>query len=47
MNCDRKWDHCPFAAEDIGPRREYAGQIWERDGAEAESDRVKKFKILL
>ena len=20
-NCDRKWDHCPSAAEDIGPRR--------------------------
>ena len=26
-NCDRKWDHCPSAAEDIGPRREYAGRI--------------------
>ena len=27
LNCDRKWDHCPSAAEDIGPRREYAGRI--------------------
>ena len=26
-NCDRKWDHCPYAAEDIDPRREYAGRI--------------------
>ena len=26
-NCDRKWDHCPSAAEDIGPRRAYAGRI--------------------
>ena len=25
-NCDRKWYHCPSAAEDIGPRREYAGR---------------------
>ena len=29
-NCDRKWDHCPSAAEDIGPRREYAGRIWAK-----------------
>ena len=27
-NCNRKWDHCPSAAEDIGPRREYTGRIW-------------------
>ena len=26
-NCDRKWDHCPSAAEDLGPRREYAKRI--------------------
>ena len=26
-NCDRKWDHCPSAAEDLGPRREYAARI--------------------
>ena len=26
-NCDRKWDHCPSAAEDIGLRREYAEWI--------------------
>ena len=26
-NCNRKWDHCPSAAEDLGPRREYAGRI--------------------
>ena len=26
-NCNRKWDHCPSAAEDIGRRREYAGRI--------------------
>ena len=25
--CDRKWDHCTSAAEDLGPRREYAGRI--------------------
>ena len=29
-NCGRKWDHCPSAAEDIGPRREYAGRIWAK-----------------
>ena len=29
-NCDRKWDHCSSAAEDIGPRREYAWQIWAK-----------------
>ena len=29
-NCNRKWDHCPSAAEDIGPRREYAGRIWAK-----------------
>ena len=29
-NCDRKWDHCPSAAEDIGPRREYEGRIWTK-----------------
>ena len=29
-NCGRKWDHCPSVAEDIGPRREYAGRIWEK-----------------
>ena len=29
-NCDRKWDHCPSVAEDIGPRREYAGRIQEK-----------------
>ena len=22
-NCDRKWDHCPSTAEDLGPRQEY------------------------
>ena len=27
LNCDHKWDHCPSAAEDIGPRQEYAGRI--------------------
>ena len=27
LNCNRKWDHCPSAAVDIGPRREYAKQI--------------------
>ena len=27
-NFDCKCDHCSFAAEDIGPRREYAGRIW-------------------
>ena len=26
-NCDCKWDHCPSAAEDLGPRREYAKRI--------------------
>ena len=26
-NCDRKWDHCPSAAEDLGPRQEYAKRI--------------------
>ena len=25
--CDRKWDHCPSAAEYLGPRREYAKRI--------------------
>ena len=30
LNCNRKWDHCPSAAEDIGPRREYAGRIWSK-----------------
>ena len=29
-NCERKWDHCPSAAEDLGPRREYAGRIWAK-----------------
>ena len=29
-NCDLKWDHCPSVAEDIGPRREYAGRIWAK-----------------
>ena len=29
-NCDRKWDHCPSAPEDIGPRLEYAGRIQEK-----------------
>ena len=29
-NCDQKWDHCPSAAEDIGPRQEYAGRIWAK-----------------
>ena len=26
-NCDRKCDHCPSAAEDLGPRHEYSGRI--------------------
>ena len=26
-NCDRKWDHCPSAAEDLGPRRAYTARI--------------------
>ena len=26
-NCDRKWDHCPSAVEDLGPWREYEGRI--------------------
>ena len=26
-NCERKWDHCPSAAEYIGPMQEYAGRI--------------------
>ena len=26
-NCDRKWDHCPSAAEDLVPRKEYAKRI--------------------
>ena len=26
-NYGRKWDHCPSAAEDLGPRREYAKRI--------------------
>ena len=26
-NCNRKWDHCTSAAEDIVPRREYSGRI--------------------
>ena len=29
-NCGQKWDHCPSAAEDIGPRREYEGRIWTK-----------------
>ena len=29
-NYDRKWDHCPSAAEDLGPRWEYAGRIWAK-----------------
>ena len=40
-NCDRKWDHCPSAAEDLGYRREYAGRIWAklwRERPEARSD---------
>ena len=44
-NCDRKWDHCPSAAEDIGPRREYTGRIrakLRQDGAKAGSDKVRQ-----
>ena len=26
-NCNGKWDQCPPAAEDLGPRREYAKRI--------------------
>ena len=26
-NCDRKWEHCPSAAEDLGPWREYTKRI--------------------
>ena len=27
LNYDRKWDHCPSAAEDLGPWREYTKRI--------------------
>ena len=26
-NCDHKWDHCPSAAEDLGPQQEYTNRI--------------------